>query len=600
MEFEFNFGEQQLTPQVPQDSSLYASVDGIAQQLDQDELVFMDYESGQNHVMTVQVLQAMGLTQQFRPLHEHIQHIAGAIPDLKNQHQAIQKVLQFLIDKQLIVSADDWLMKLKQSKDNPGQAPYAGMVVRTCDRPDQLNRLLDSLNTYQQHHNSQHPVLVFDDSRQADNRTANEKICQKATVHVTYHGESWQQQFIAMLQKEWPEDSEQINWLLQQRNGFTGGRVWNLALLALAGKRFSFFDDDYLMQARTADKARLDKINLSDEMPLSVQFGLNVRDIKQKSNDYNKDLLQEMVNACGQSFGQWLAEHPDITTSPLYGLRLMDLNRITAQSTIKTTGNGTWGSPRAAGNYWLYLLNKEQREAFWQDRETYLDNIEASQLLHYADHYQVLSQANFAPSTIDNSEFLPFTMPTETNEDYFFCGLTEACYPNNVSLQFPVMMGHIQTEDRERSQQNHIARRPGINSFVADYVTSVAHQFYGQNAQQRFNSTRSAIADLIHNPDQMLLNRLQEYLSRTRAQLINQLQSVLTEVEEPPIYWQADVKELIEANGAAIKSDDVALLGGWPEDLDATSSVARLRTELGEIIEAMDVWPKLWDFCRAQ
>lgn len=600
MEFEFNFGEQQLTPQAKQDNTLYASVDGIAQQLDQDELVFMDYETGQNHVMTLQVLQAMGLTQQFRPLHEHIGQIAAAIPELKNQQQAIQKVLQFLVDKGLIISAEDWLAGLKTQPDKHDQAPYAGMVVRTCDRPEQLGRLLESLAVYQKQHPSRHPVLVFDDSRDEAHRTNNEKLCQKASVSVTYHGHSWQQQFISMLQKEWPEHSEQIDWLLQQRSGFTGGRVWNLALLALAGKRFSFFDDDYLMQARTAKNTHFDVINLSDEAPLSVQFGLNVRDIKQKSDAFDNDLLQEMVEACGQTIGHWWHKHQDISASSLYGLRLMDLNRIAADSTIKTTGNGTWGSPRAAGNYWLYLLNKEQREAFWQDRETYLDNIEASQLLHYVDHYQVLSQANFAPSTMDNGDFLPFTMPTETNEDYFFGGLTEACYPNNVSLQFPVMMGHLQAEDRERSQLNHIARRPGINSFVADYVTSVAHQFYGKNAQQRFANTRAALADLIHNPDQMLLNRLREYLSRTRAQLIHQLQTVLAEVEEPPIYWQADVKELIEANGAAIKSNEVPLLSGWPKDLDEAACVSRLRSELNEIVQAMDVWPKLWDFCRAQ
>ncbi len=600
MEFEFNFGEQQLTPQQPQDNTLYASVDGIAQQLDQDELVFMAYETGQNHVMTVQVLQAMGLTQQFRPLHEHIQQIAAAIPALKNQHQAIEKVLRFLMDKHLIISADDWLKQLKQVEAIKNPMPYAGMVVRTCDRPEQLNRLLDSLNSHQQQHGSRHPVLVFDDSRQADNRSSNEKICQKASVAVTYHGESWQQQFIGMLHQEWPQYKQQINWLLQKHDGFTGGRVWNLALLALAGKRFSFFDDDYLMQARTANNVNLDEINLSDEEPLSVQFGLNVRDIKQKSTAYDKDLLQQMVSACGQSFGQWLTEHPHIQPSSLYGLRLMDLNRIAAQSTIKTTGNGTWGSPRAAGNYWLYLLNKEQREAFWQDRETYLDNIDASQLLHYASHYQVLSQANFAPSTIDNTEFLPFTMPTETNEDYFFGGMTEVCYPDNVSLHFPVMMGHLQTENRERSQLNHIARRPGINSFVADYVTSVAHQFFGKDAQHRFASTRAALADLMHNPDQMLLNRLREYLSRTQAQLIHQLQNVLAEVDNPPIYWQADVKELIEANGAAIKSNDVPRLGGWPKDMDADTCVKKLRSQLADIIDAMDVWPKLWDFCRAQ
>ena len=600
MEFEFNFGEQNLTPQTSQDNTLYASVDGIAQQLDKDELVFLDYETGQNHVMTVQVLQAMGLTQQFRPLHEHIHNIAANIPELKNQQQAIQKVVQFLIKKQLIISADDWLNKLRTDAGQQDQSPYAGMVVRTCDRPEQLSRLLDSLNSYQKQHQSQHPVLVFDDSRAEKNRSSNEKICQQATIQVTYHGASWQQQFIAMLQQEWPDDVERIDWLLANKKGFTGGRVWNLALLALAGKRFSFFDDDYLMQPRLADGARTDLINLSDENPLSVEFGLNVRAIKDKSHDYKQDLLQDMVSACGNTFGQWLTEHAEISTNSLYGLRLVDLNRMASGSAIKTTGNGTWGSPRAAGNYWLYLLNKEQREAFWQDRETYLDNIEASHLLHYADNYQVLTKPNFAPSSIDNGDFMPFAMPKDENEDYFFASLTEVCYPDNVSLQFPVMMGHLQTENRERSQLNHIARQPGLNSFVADYLTSVSQHFYGKDARQRFNHARAAVVDLIHNPDQMLINRLREYLSRTRSQLIHQLQSILAEVDNPPIYWQADVKELIEANGAAIKSNQTPLLKNWAEDLDDIGCVEVLRSELQHIVDAMDVWPKLWDFCRAQ
>jgi len=598
MEFEFNFGEQQISK--PQDMTLYASVDGIAQQLAEDELVFMDYKTGKNHIMTLQVLQALGLTQQFRPLHEHIQQIAQAIPTLKNQQQAIEKVLQFLINKNLIISAEEWLETIKNEAPTIQQVPYAGMVVRTCDRPDQLLRLLESLEKYQSIHNSEHPVLVFDDSENDKSRDHNEKLCKQSKLAVKYHGRSWQSQFIGMLKKEWPGDGHLIDWLLAPQSGFTGGRVWNLALLALAGKRFSFYDDDYLIQPRISDRSHLDFIDLAMDSPLNIGFGLNVHEIKDQSKPYEGDLLQQMVNACGESFGAWISRQKDLKTSSLYGLRLLDLDRINTDSVLKTTGNGTWGSPRAAGNYWLYLLNKEQREAFWQDRETYLDNIDASHLLHYAGSFQALTKANFAPSTIDNGDFMPFTMPKGVNEDYYFGSMAQVCYPHNVSLQFPVMMGHLQTENRDRSHFNHIARRPGINSFVADYLTSVAGQFFSNDAVIRFQNAKAAIDDLIHNPDQMLLNRLREYLSRTQSNLIHQLQQILAEVDEPPIYWQADVKELIETNGAAIKSDQPPLLNGWSKDLTALDCVKQLRTELLQVSDAMAIWPKLWAFCQTQ
>ena len=75
MEFEFNFGEQTISKGRPLDPTLYASVSGTVQQLSKEELVFLEHHTGENHIMTLQVLQAMGLTQPFKPMHEHIQTI---------------------------------------------------------------------------------------------------------------------------------------------------------------------------------------------------------------------------------------------------------------------------------------------------------------------------------------------------------------------------------------------------------------------------------------------------------------------------------------------------------------------------------------------
>ena len=96
MEFEFNFGSQTIAKPEPKDMTLYASVDGIALALSQEELVFLQSDTGMNHIMTLQVLQAMSLTQTFRPMHEHIQQIEQAIPELKGQQAAIEKVLGFM------------------------------------------------------------------------------------------------------------------------------------------------------------------------------------------------------------------------------------------------------------------------------------------------------------------------------------------------------------------------------------------------------------------------------------------------------------------------------------------------------------------------
>lgn len=600
MEFEFNFGQQQISRPQNLDNTLYASVDGAAIQLSEEELVFLQKSTGLNHVMTMQVLQAMSLTQQFKPMHEHIATLSESLPELKGQTAAIQKVLELMKQKELLISADDWLTQLQTTNHTTPSIKYAGMVVRTCNRSDQLSRLLESLQQYQEQHSVQHSVLVFDDSADSKQQQLNEQICRQAKGNVQYFGQSWQQQFIAMLLKEFPQHSREITWLLAEHDGFTGGRVWNLALLSLAGKKFSFYDDDYLIQPRGIADADDKHLSLLEKDQLSVGFGLNIRDIKEASFEISDDLLAAMVDACGQPFAQWLSEKQKLQTSSLYGLRLLDLQHLNSNSIIKSTCNGTWGSPRAESNYWLYLLQGKQREAFWQSRETYLDNIEASHLLHYSDCYQAMQLAYFAPSTIDNSDLTPFSMPFNKNEDHFFNAMMSGCYPSQVSLHFPQMMGHIQDRKRNRSGFNHIAKRPNFNSFVADYVQSIAGRFYSPEPQSRYQTLAAYINDLATSGDQELLNRLQEYLTKTRADMVFSLQQIIEQVPDAPIYWQADVRELLTANGKAVKSNQVPILNDWDATMDSEACIAKARHDLKEVVDAMYVWPKLWTFCKAQ
>lgn len=600
MEFEFNFGEQQLSKPEPIDPTLFASVPGTVQQLSMDELVFMDHHSGENHVMTMQVLQALGLTQQFKPMHEHIKMIEANVPELKGQKVAIDKVLGFLKNKRLIISAEQWLNEIKSKAVDTRSVSYAGMVIRTCERPDNLQRLLASLQSYLSNHNANEVVFVFDDSSDTKSQEATQKVCQASPLNVKYHGQSWQKQFITMLKDEFKADSKIIDWLLAEREGFTGGRVWNLALLAMAGKKFSFYDDDFLIQPRKAEAYDDKEINLADYESLSVGFGLSVRDLKNKSEIIEEPVFNEMVDACGEPLGAWLNKNDEVKPSVMYGWRLIDLERLHNGSMIKSTGNGTWGSPRAESNYWLYLLKDEQREAFWKDRETYLENIEASHLMHYSPNFQALQCSNFAPSTIDNSTLTPFVMPVNKNEDHFFNCMMMGCYPDQVSLHFPFMMGHIQTSNRDRSSFNHIARRPNFNSFVADYVASIFTNIHSHDVSSRYQSIKAAIEDLTTCSDQALANRLMEYMTKTRSDLVRSLQDIMDEVPDAPIYWQADVREMIQANGKAIKSNQSPVLSDWDESMDLESCIAKVRHDLKEVTDAMAVWPKLWAFCLGQ
>ena len=106
MEFEVDYGSITTTatkksPQGP----LYASVDGRVADLTAGECLFIDRHSTERHVMTHDVLKAMDLTRRFATLEEHTDAIEQQIPSLKGRRKDIRRVIEYLIERGLLVSA---------------------------------------------------------------------------------------------------------------------------------------------------------------------------------------------------------------------------------------------------------------------------------------------------------------------------------------------------------------------------------------------------------------------------------------------------------------------------------------------------------------
>ena len=598
MEFEFDFGAKTLSQGVKKNTKKYASIAGVAFALSNDELVFMNKETGENHVMTDKVLFALSLCQQFKPLDQHIITIGQNIPELQNQMQAIQTVVDFLVKNKLLLEDKEWLTQLSQSSQQI-KVSNAGIVIRAFGKPNLLNRLLESLQKYQLKHNKKFPVQIYSYLTSEKIEQEMEEVCKsfKSEINITFYGQVWQAQFVTMLITEFPQKADEIKWLLSQSDQkYSGGRIWNLALLNNAGKKFLFFDDNYIFEARTKNH-KTDIVNLNNNSDLSVGFALNLTDIKQSSNEYDVDILSQMINSCGQTAGNWLSTMP-IEYAAVDNLTLLDLQRISSTSVIKTVGSGSWGSPRSEYNYWLYYLEGEQKQAFWESREIYLDNIEASNLMHYSDEYEFLSMARFLPFAIDNSTMAPFAMPADTLEDYFFNAVSLYCYPNQVSMQCPFMLGHIQSEKRDRSAANHLARTPNFNKFIADYALTLVNSTDAQNPAIRLKTLSDYILGLSDSSDATIHNRLKEYLSQIRSDMILSMQVQMTNSADAPVYWQADVREIIEANGKAITQNKVPILKGWEQTMNEQDCVETVRHELARVAQAMDLWPQLWEFCK--
>jgi hypothetical protein len=598
MEFEFNFGEKTLAQGIKKNQAIYASVSGIALPLSHEELIFMERETGKNHVMTHHVLQALSLCQSFKPIDQHVLSISQNIPELSQQVSAIEQVTNFLINKKLLIKDTDWQDKLSQSSQQ-SSIKSAGLVIRIGQQPSQLKRQLHSLVKYQNKFNSNFAVQIFDDSNNDKLEEEFETICLefKKELNITFFNKAWQAQFTKMLKTEFPTNNDIIDWLLvKKQNKYSGGRAWNFALLNNAGKKFLYFDDNYIFESRVVGNEQ-EQVDLNDQLDLNVGFSLSLSEIRESSIEYDNDILTTMLNSCGQSVGNWLST-TDSQFKPLEKLNLLELQRINSHSVIKAVGNGSWGSPRTDSNFWLYFLRGDQKHEFWKTRETYLDNIEASNLMHYSQDFEFLALSRFVPSAIDNSNMMPFSVPFDHSEDHFFNTLSLFCYPDQVSLHYPVMMGHVKGKKNKNLNTNHIARKPNFNKFIADFALTLIQSTDAQNPQLRLKTLANYVMGLADSSDRNIINRLKEYLSQIRSDMVLTMQHQLEQSSDAPVYWQADVRELIEANGKALLQSDVPILGGWDEKISEQECIDIARNELSDFAKAMQLWPDIWEFCK--
>src|ERR1700759_5069195 len=93
-----------LPPKPDVGAPMVASEDGIVASLSSQECIFIVRRTGEPHVMTFQVLQAMDLCREFRTIEDHTTRIQSTISGLVGKREDVRRVLESLIMRGLLVS----------------------------------------------------------------------------------------------------------------------------------------------------------------------------------------------------------------------------------------------------------------------------------------------------------------------------------------------------------------------------------------------------------------------------------------------------------------------------------------------------------------
>lgn len=588
------------------DAPMFASEDGLVASLSNSECIFQVKTSGETHVMTYQVLQALDQCRDFRSMDEHVARIMTTLSGGQVSREAVVQIMQSLNQKGLLTEDRQFLDRLAAEPERD-QAPLRAVFVRACDRPGQLERLFASLADYERRFRAGRRYVVIDDS--TDDKAANRhrdivrEFARSTGCKLTYLGSAEQKRLIERLAKAVPKAADLLPELLTRGEAggrFGGGRAWNLALLLSAGARMVLLDDDQVLPLRRHENAIVGLDPDPSAAPFA-RFFRNTEEALTAGEDIGGDPFELHMQAAGQALGALTAsDRYRIDRTALRGQTLGRLNDLRSGTRVVATMQGTTGSSRTESGIWMYQTDADSRADFTLDRDSYLRNVEARSLWYGYRQARVTPVATFTPFMLDNSQLLPCTNPFGRGEDALFSATTRLCHPDAMVMELPVVIGHLQETPRKRSDKTVAAHTPRFNHYVSDYIQRQLPDFHSSDAGQRLRLLGAHLRDAAESSPQTRERQLQEYLSFVRADVIERLQQQYEAATDAPIYWQADARSIIESNGRGLITPGPPRLGDWADDMDAATASATFRNELNQLATAFDIWPALWTHARDQ
>lgn len=607
--YQINYGAtaapQPAQPRIDPSAPLFASEDGVVASLSANECIFQVKRSGETHVMTFQVLQALDQVREFRSLDEHASRILATVPGLTVQRDDVVRVLESLIKRRLLVSDRSFLERAAMATERE-PARLRAVFIRACDRPDQAAHLLASLADYERRHRANRHYVLIDDSasRDAANRHRDllREFARATGCKLTYIGSAERERLIEKLARAVPQAAVHLPALVGagERGRFGGGRGWNLALLLSAGARAVLLDDDHRLPLRRLEDAR-DGLDPNPAGTATARFYRNIENALGAGEEVDEDPLELHLAVAGHPLGAAVGrQRYAIDPQALRGLTLSRLDHLHGDAPVLATHHGAYGSSRSESGQWLYHLSAEDRAEFTRDRDSYLRNVEVGSIWYGYRQARATGVATFTPFALDNSVMLPCTNPLGRGEDALFSRVTELCHTGALMFELPVAVGHVQETQRRRSSVTLAAHTPRFNYFVADFIRTRLPEFSADDPAQRLGLLAAHLRDVAGASEQGRLRQLQEYLAYARADLIERLQGQYDNAPDAPIYWQADVRSIIEANGRSLITPGVPRLADWPENIDGAGCAQRLQAETSELAGLFEAWPALWNYAREQ
>ncbi len=469
-------------------------------------------------------------------------------------------------------------------------APFAGITIRTCDRPELLARALASATALEARFKARYRYQVLDDSRDAANRAANRHAIADAKLDCKYTDLSAEDALIEELVGAFPAAKDEISWLLggPTVDEATYGRPINAALILTAGRRSLLLDDDALLEARH---------------PPASDAGFTVSSGRDELYCFAE--RAELERACPLAGIDPVAAHLESLGEPLGSLwtRLAraapaqvdlvsdDARRFARDAKVLMTQNHALGDPGSSlFPYHLLSLPPASREQLRLEpgRMEYA----FTRRINWRGQRRLRLTPN-RPLTfttmagLDNSNLLPPTVRAHRNEDLLLGEMIRHVHPSAWFLDLPWGLPHWRSPIKVWIDRSASFPQEPVH-FLLDYLGQAAHTIVSELARDRMRAFGAILLDLAAASERQLAELLEQQAADAAGRVQFEINELLDDAGVAA-EWKALLRPWL--GSPTLSTDPVTLRGR----LAPAAEVRNLAKNYGR---ALDVWPAIWEWAR--
>ncbi|WP_155987006.1 hypothetical protein [Thioalkalivibrio sp. ALE11] len=559
-------------------------------------------------------LQALQMCSSFRSVEDHARRISSALGGQYTEEQ-VTGLLNRFSGAGLLWSASGMARELVREPDQrggSGEDALEDAAIRTCGRPDSLERLLRSAALRDREHGVRRRYWVVDDSRDPEQQEATRTVVGRAKeeMDVVYWGVSEQRALMESLARRVPDHADTIHWLLSPDQthedvpGGTPGRGLNHVVLLSAGRRVALLDDDAVLEPQLAGAPETG-VRITGQPPAARSLAVS----QPRGAELSPSPVPlDAVSAHGQMLGKPLAVllreqtrgRNALTREAVADLTTDDVAGLQPDSRVVLSTNAVVGDPGSADPSWAYMLGDEGLYQQMAASPEALETVTTQRDFWRGDRRLTIPTSRslmFTTCTgLDNREMLPPVAPARRNEDRLFGAMVQYLFPDALTAAFPWALPHRPQPAREwdRASLDRFSR-VGVNGLLASLADQTRGMVPGTTGvSARIGVLAERLRGLAEADRYSLRDWLAQEQLRKRANVVRVLNEELTAHPDAPEHWVQDVQRLIKANSGPV--GDPAFLAGTVLGVSEPSpeyDEQALRELVGHYAVALTIWPEL-------